>query len=42
MQVDEARHAREALAAGGVELPWPARLAMQALAKVMTTTAYRL
>lgn len=42
MQVDEARHAREALAAGGVELPWPARLAMQAMAKVMTTTAYRL
>lgn len=41
MQVDEARHAREALAAGGVELPWPARLAMRAMAKVMTTTAYR-
>ena len=41
MQVDEARHAREALAAGGVELPWPARLAMRAMAKVMTVTAYR-
>ena len=41
MQVDEARHAREALAAGGVELPWPAWLAMRAMAKVMTTTAYR-
>ncbi len=42
MQADEARHAREALAAGGVELPWPARLAMRAMAKVMATTAYRL
>ena len=42
MQADEARHAREALAAGGVELPLPARLAMQLMAKVMTTTAYRL
>ncbi len=41
MQADEARHAREALAAGGVELPWPARLAMRAMAKVMTATAYR-
>ena len=41
MQADEARHAREALAAGGVELPLPARLAMHLMAKVMTTTAYR-
>ena len=42
MQADEARHAREALAAGGVELQWPARLAMRAMAKVMTTAAYRI
>jgi ubiquinone biosynthesis monooxygenase Coq7 len=42
MQVDEVRHARDAIAAGGVELPLPARLAMKAMAKVMTTTAYHL
>ena len=42
MQADEVRHAREALAAGGDELPLPARLAMKVMAKVMTTTAYRI
>lgn len=36
------RHGREAMAAGGTELPLPARLAMKALGRVMTTTAYRL
>ena len=41
MRDDEARHRREATAAGGVTLPLPARLAMQAMAKVMTTVAYR-
>ena len=42
MAGDEARHRSEATAAGGVELPWPARAAMKALAKVMTTVAYRI
>ena len=41
MRDDEARHRREATAAGGITLPLPARLAMKALAKVMTTLAYR-
>ncbi len=42
MQADEVRHAREAIAAGGDDLPLPARLAMKLMAKVMTTTAYRI
>ncbi|MFN0159805.1 MAG: 2-polyprenyl-3-methyl-6-methoxy-1,4-benzoquinone monooxygenase [Burkholderiales bacterium] len=42
MQADEVRHGREAMTAGGVELPLPARLAMKVLGRVMTTTAYRL
>ncbi|MBL8380529.1 MAG: 2-polyprenyl-3-methyl-6-methoxy-1,4-benzoquinone monooxygenase [Burkholderiales bacterium] len=42
MQADEVRHGREAMAAGGAELPLPARLAMKVLGRVMTTTAYRL
>ena len=41
MRDDEARHRREAQTAGGVDLPLPARLAMKAMAKVMTTVAYR-
>jgi len=42
MREDEIRHGREARAAGGVDLPWPARLAMRLMGKVMTTTAYRI
>ena len=42
MRDDEARHRNEATAAGGTKLPLPARLAMKAMAKVMTTVAYRL
>ena len=42
MREDEARHRNEATAAGGIKLPLPARLAMTAMAKVMTTVAYRL
>jgi ubiquinone biosynthesis monooxygenase Coq7 len=42
MQADEVRHAREAITAGGDDLPLPARLAMKLMAKVMTTTAYRI
>ena len=40
MKDDEASHAAQALAAGGVELPPPARALMRAAAKVMTTTAH--
>ena len=40
MKEDEARHASQAHAAGGAELPWPAKLMMKAAAKVMTTTAH--
>ncbi|MGH6628050.1 MAG: 2-polyprenyl-3-methyl-6-methoxy-1,4-benzoquinone monooxygenase [Burkholderiaceae bacterium] len=40
MKEDEARHAAEALLAGGMELPPPAKALMRAAAKVMTTTAH--
>lgn len=40
MKRDEARHAETALAAGGVELPAPARWMMRTAAKVMTSTAH--
>jgi ubiquinone biosynthesis monooxygenase Coq7 len=40
MKADEAAHADKALAAGGVELPPPVKMAMRAAAKVMTTTAH--
>lgn len=40
MKDDEAQHALQAQAAGGVELPQPARLLMKTAAKVMTTTAH--
>ena len=42
MAQDEARHRADALMAGGVALPLPARLAMKAMAKVMTTVSYRI
>ena len=42
MARDEARHRAEATAAGGTVLPFPARLAMKVMAKVMTTVAYRI
>ena len=42
MRADEARHADDAQAAGASALPLPARWAMRAAAKVMTTTAHRL
>ena len=41
MMVDESRHADDALAAGGLELPPPVRALMRAAAKVMTVTAHR-
>jgi len=40
MKNDEARHAAHAEEAGGVQLPLPARLAMKASAKLMTSTTY--
>lgn len=40
MREDEIRHGREAQAAGGVDLPWPARIAMKAAGKLMTATTY--
>lgn len=40
MQLDEARHGRRALEAGGVELPEPARLVMRLAARVMTSSTY--
>ena len=42
MQADEVRHANDAVNAGGADLPLPARMAMKVMAKVMTTTAYRI
>lgn len=40
MQVDEARHALQAQAAGGVVLPAPIKMAMRLAARVMTRTAH--
>jgi 3-demethoxyubiquinol 3-hydroxylase len=42
MKEDEAAHAAQALQAGAVELPAPAKALMRAAAKVMTTTAHYL
>jgi ubiquinone biosynthesis monooxygenase Coq7 len=41
MKADEARHAEDARAAGGVELPLPVGWLMRGAAKVMTTVAHR-
>ena len=41
MRADEARHRDTAIALGAAELPLPVKSAMRALAKVMTTVAYR-
>jgi ubiquinone biosynthesis monooxygenase Coq7 len=41
MRADESRHRETALALGAAELPEPAKRAMRAAAKVMTTLAYR-
>ena len=42
MKDEEARHAREAHAAGAMEMPQPVKAAMRAAARVMTTTAHYL
>jgi 3-demethoxyubiquinol 3-hydroxylase len=40
MKSEEVQHAKEAMAQGAIELPAPAKWAMKAMAKVMTTTAH--
>ncbi len=42
MKIDEATHARDALRAGGVELPAPFKALMKCSAKVMTTVAHHI
>ncbi len=42
MKDEEAAHAASALNAGATELPMPVKLAMRAMARVMTRTAYTL
>ena len=42
MKDDEARHADDACAAGGITLPWPVRTAMRLAARVMTATAHHI
>ena len=41
MREEEAKHRETALALGAAEMPAPARLAMRAMAKLMTAVAYR-
>jgi ubiquinone biosynthesis monooxygenase Coq7 len=41
MRIDEQKHADMAQAAGAAVLPFPVRRLMQAMARVMTTTVYR-
>ena len=41
MRVDEIAHGASAQALGAAETPLPVRMVMQAMSKVMTTTAYR-
>jgi 3-demethoxyubiquinol 3-hydroxylase len=40
MRIDEAAHGKAATEAGGVEMPFPARVLMRAASKIMTRTAY--
>lgn len=40
MRIDEVEHGAAAKSLGAAEMPAPVRLAMRAMAKVMTTTAY--
>ena len=42
MRIDEIEHGQAALHAGGVALPEPVRKMMQAISKVMTSTAYKI
>jgi ubiquinone biosynthesis monooxygenase Coq7 len=42
MQLDEAKHAREAKQYGAAELPAPAKFLMKKVSKLMTTSSYYL
>jgi len=42
MRMDEIEHGKEATHAGGAILPEPIQKIMQAMSKVMTTTAYKI
>ena len=42
MRIDEIEHGQAALHAGGVTLPGPIQKVMQAMSKLMTTTAYKI
>lgn len=42
MKIDEVKHAEAAIAAGGMAMPAPVRETMRMMARVMTTTAYRI
>ncbi|WP_445674019.1 2-polyprenyl-3-methyl-6-methoxy-1,4-benzoquinone monooxygenase [Pseudomonas aeruginosa] len=42
MRIDEEQHSSNALAAGGLRFPAPAKLGMSLLAKVMTKSTYRI
>ncbi len=42
MRIDEIEHGQAALHAGGTTLPEPIQKVMQAMSKVMTTTAYKI
>jgi ubiquinone biosynthesis monooxygenase Coq7 len=42
MRIDEIEHGQAAISAGGAVLPEPVRKLMQAISKVMTTTAYKI
>ena len=42
MRVDEIEHGSKAQAMGAAEMPLPVKVAMRAMSKVMTTTAYHI
>ncbi len=42
MRIDEIEHGQAALQAGGIDLPEPIQKMMQAISKVMTSTAYKI
>ena len=42
MRIDEIEHGQAAISAGGAVLPEPVKNLMQAISKVMTTTAYKI
>jgi ubiquinone biosynthesis monooxygenase Coq7 len=42
MRIDEIEHGQAAISAGGAVLPGPIKKLMQAMSKVMTTTAYKI